>query len=160
MRAAPRFTISRTTLALLGGLLAAPAWADDAEREAFYRRASECAAAMQVDQFALVARARAGETGLRPALFDLTKLGFAYVGEAYLKGLRDPRGGEMLKAASAEQKDWPAARHKAMVAECRVEAQKVYDESGMWKILVDSKANKRVDRFLSMPPLPASAASR
>ena len=160
MRAAPRFTISRTTLALLGGLLAAPAWADDAEREAFYRRASECAAAMQVDQFALVARARAGETGLRPALFDLTKLGFAYVGEAYLKGLRDPRGGDMLKAATAAQKDWPEARHKAMVAECRVEAQKVYDESGMWKILVDSKANKRVDRFLSMPPLPASAASR
>jgi hypothetical protein len=160
MRAAPRFTIARTTLALLGGLLAVPAWAADADGEAFYHRASECAAAMQVDQFALVARARAGETGLRPALFDLTKLGFAYVGEAYLKGLRDPRGGEMLKAASAEQKDWPAARHKAMVAECRVEAQKIYDESGMWKILVDNKANKRVDRFLAMPPLPASAASK
>ena len=160
MRAAIRSTIARTTLALLGGFLVAPAWADDAEDEAFYRRASECAAAMQFDQFALVARARSGETGLRPALFDLTKLGFAYVGEAYLKGLRDPRGGEMLKAAAAEQKDWPAARHKAMVAECRTEAQRVYDNSGMWRMLVDSKANKRVDRFLSMPPLPASAASK
>jgi len=159
MRAAHRFTIAWTTLALLGGTLAVPARADD-ENEAFYRRASECAAAMQFDQFALVARARSGETGLRPALFDLTKLGFAYVGEAYLKGLRDPRGGEMLKAASAEQKDWPAARHQALVAECRAEAQRVYDNSGMWKILVDNKANKRVDRFLSMPPLPASAASR
>ena len=158
MRAAHRFTIAWTTLALLGGTLAVPARADD-ENEAFYRRASECAAAMQFDQFALVARARSGETGLRPALFDLTKLGFAYVGEAYLKGLRDPRGGEMLKAASAEQKDWPAARHQALVAECRAEAQRVYDNSGMWKILVDNKANKRVDRFLSMPPLPASSAS-
>ena len=160
MRAAHRLTIAGTTLALLGATLSVPARADDAENEAFYRRASECAAAMQFDQFALVARARSGETGLRPPLLELTKLGFAYVGEAYLKGLRDPRGGEMLKAASAEQKDWPAARHKAMVAECRAEAQKVYDNSGMWRILVDNKASKRVDRFLSMPPLPASSASR
>jgi hypothetical protein len=114
---------------------------------------------MQVDQYALVARARAGDKSVRPALFDITKLGFAYVGEAYLKGLRDPRGGQMLKDATAEQKDWPAARHTAMVGECRAEAQRIYDDSGMWKILVDNKANKRVDRFMSMGPLPASSAS-
>ena len=46
-----------------------------------------------------------------------------------------------------------------MVTECRAEAQKLYDDSGMWKLLVDNKANKRVDRFLSMPPLAASSAS-
>jgi hypothetical protein len=96
---------------------------------------------------------------VRPALFDVTKLGFAYVGEAWLKGLRDPRATNMLKAATAAQKDWPAARHAALVTECRAEAQKVYDGSGMWKVLVDNKANKRVDRFLSMPPLPASGAA-
>ena len=158
MLLAHRFTIAGLTLALLGGLVT-PAMADDAQDEAFYHRASECAAAMQFDQFALVARARSGDTTVRPALFEITKLGFAYVGEAYLKGLRDPRGGQMLKAATAEQKDWPAARHAALVSECRAEAQKVYDDSGMWKMLVDNKANKRVDRFLSMPPLPASAAS-
>ena len=147
-------------LALAGCALAGAAAASDAEDEAFYQRASTCAAAMQVDQFALVARARAGETDLRPKLFDLTKLGFAYVGEAYLKGLRDPRGSDMLKAATAEQKDWPAARHAALVAECRVEAQKVYDNAGLWRWPIDNKANKRVDRFLSMPALPASSASR
>ena len=114
---------------------------------------------MQFDQLALVAKARAGDKSVRPQLLELTRLGFAYVGEAYLKGLRDPRGGDMLKAATAEQKDWPAARHKALVAACRVEAQKVYDNAGMWQWAVDSKASKRVDRFLSMPPLPASAAS-
>ena len=158
MHLAHRITIA--ALALLGGLGAASARAGDAADEAFYQRASDCAAAMQIDQFALVARARQGEPNLRPALLELTKLGFAYVGEAYLKGLRDPRGSNMLKAATAQQKDWPAARHQALVAECRVEAQKVYDNSGMWKLLVDNKANKRVDRFLSMPPLPASTASR
>ena len=147
-------------LALAGCGFAGAAAATDAEDEAFYQRASTCAAAMQVDQFALVARARAGEKDLRPQLVELTKLGFAYVGEAYLKGLRDPRGADMLKAATAAQKDWPAARHAALVAECRVEAQKVYDNAGFWKWPLDSKANKRVDRFLSMPPLPASAASK
>jgi len=161
MHAAHRFTLAVFLPALLGGLAAPPARADDAADEAFYQRASDCAAALQVDQLALVARARSGEKdAVRPALFEITKLGFAYVGEAYLKGLRDPRGAEMLKASTAVQKDWPAAKHAAMVAQCRAEAQKVYDESGLWKRLVDNRANKRVDRFLSMPPLPASGASR
>ena len=160
MSASPRSAIAATALALLGSLPAAPARAGDAADEAFYQRASDCAAALQFDQMALVARARSGEKDIRPALLDVTRLGFAYVGEAYLKGLRDPRGGEMLKAATAQQKDWPAARHKALVAECRVEAQRVYDNAGIWRWAVDNKANKRVDRFLSMPPLPASTASR
>lgn len=159
MHLAPRLTVAGTTLALLATVLATPAAASDADDEAFYQRASTCAAAMQFDQLALVARARSGDTSVRPALFELTKLGFAYVGEAYLKGLRDPRGGQMLKAATTEQKDWPAARRAALVAECRSEAQKVYDNAGMWQWAVDNKANKRVDRFLSMPPLAASAAS-
>ena len=157
MLLAYRFKNASMALALLGGLLAAPARAADAEDEAFYQRASVCAAAMQYDQLALVARARTGDKSVRPALFELTKLGFAYVGEAYLKGLRDPRGTNMLKEQMAVQKDWPAARHAALVSECRAEAQKVYDNSGMWKMLVDNKANKRVDRFLSMPPLPAAS---
>ena len=153
-------TASRSlALALAVAALAGQAKAADPD-EAFYQRASTCAAAMQFDQFALVERTRQGEQGLRPQLLDLTKLGFAYVGEAYLKGLRDPRGSDMLKAATAEQKDWPVARHKALVAECRVEAQKVYDDAGMWQWAVDNKAKKRVDRFLSMPAIPASAASK
>lgn len=153
-------TASRSlALALAIAAIAGQAHAADAD-EAFYQRASTCAAAMQFDQLALVQRTLAGEQGLRPQLLDLTKLGFAYVGEAYLKGLRDPRGSDMLKAATAEQKDWPAAKHKALVAECRVEAQKVYDDAGMWQWAVDNKAKKRVDRFLSMPATPASPASK
>ena len=159
MLLAYRFKTASMALALLGGSLAAPARAADAEDEAFYQRASECVAAMQVDQYALVARARAGDTSVRPALFEVTKLGFAYVGEAWLKGLRDPRATSMLKAATAAQKDWPASRRAALVSQCRAEAQKVYDDSGMWKPLVDNKARKRVDRFLSMPPLPAASAA-
>jgi len=150
----------RLALAAFAAVLAGPAAATSAEDEAFYQRTSTCAAALQVDQFALVARARAGATDVRPALLQITKLGFAYVGEAYLKGLRDPRATDMLKAASAEQKNWPEARHVALVAQCRAEAQKVYDDAGLWQMALDRMANKRVNRFLSMPPLPASSASR
>ena len=160
MHPATRFPIATTALALLGGVFATPAAASDAEDEAFYQRASACAAALQFDQLALVAKARSGATDVRPELLQLTRLGFAYVGEAYLKGLRDPRGSNMLKAAPAEQKSWPAARHAALVAECRAEAQAVYDNAGFWRWAIDNKAGKRVDRFLSMPPLPASSASR
>jgi hypothetical protein len=154
-----RFAVALVALAALAA--SGAAHAQDAPDEAFYQRAATCAAAMQFDQLALVAKARAGTPGLRPELLTLTRLGFAYVGTAYLKGLRDPRGSDMLKAASAEQKGWPAARHTALVAECRVEAQKVYDDAGsMSRWLVDKKSVKRVDRFLSMPAAPASAANR
>jgi hypothetical protein len=142
-------------------VLCGPAAASSDDDEAFFQRAATCAAALQFDQLALVARARAGATDVRPELLHLTKLGFAYVGTAYLHGLRDPRGSDMLKAATAEQKSWPAARHAALVSECRVEAQKVYDNAGgMWQWAVDKKAAKRVERFLSAPVAPASAASR
>ncbi len=152
---ASRALVLAATIAAIAG----QAQAADSD-EAFYQRASTCAAAMQFDQLALVQRTLAGEQGLRPQLLDLTKLGFAYVGEAYLKGLRDPRGSDMLKAATAEQKGWQEGKHKALVAQCRVEAQKVYDDAGMWQWAVDNKARKRVDRFLSMPATPASSASK
>jgi hypothetical protein len=146
-------------LALAASAGASTADASDAADEAFYQRASTCAAALQIDQIALVERVKQGETGLRPQLLDITRLGFAYVGEAYLKGLRDPRGSEMLKTATAEQKDWPEARHKVLVAQCRVEAQKVYDNAGIWQWAVDNKARKRVDRFLSSLPAPAASST-
>ena len=155
----PGVSLFTAALALCASTLAGHAAAADSDDEAFYQRASACAAAMQFDQLALVGKARAGATDVRPELLELTKLGFAYVGEAYLKGLRDPRGSDMLKAATAEQKSWPEARHKALVAQCRVEAKKVYDNAGMWQWAVDNKARKRVDRFLSAPAPAASTAA-
>ena len=88
---------------------------------------------MQFDQYALVARARAGDKSVRPALFDITRLGFAYVGEAYLKGLRDPRGGQMLKDATAEQKDWPADRKAASTSPNRASARRKRSAGSLWR---------------------------
>jgi len=166
MHPAPRLTSLSSfvprglALVALAWTLAGPAAAADDTDEAFYQRAATCAAAMQVDQLALAYKARAGDQEAHAQLLQLTRLGFAYVGTAYLHGLRDPRGSDMLKAATAEQKSWPAARHTALAAECHVEAQKVYDNAGgMWQWAIDKKAKSRVDRFLSAPT-PASSASR
>ena len=127
--------------------------------EAFYQRAAVCAAALQTDQLALAARAKAGELDLKPQLQQITKLGFTYVGTAYLRGLRDPRADNMLKAQVAEQKSWDAARHEKVVGECRVEAQGLFDNaSSMEQWLVTNRANKRVDKFLgTMNPAPAAS---
>ena len=86
----PNGCAALAAVALLAASIGAQA--QDDPDEAFYQRAATCAAAMQFDQLSLVARARAGTPGLRPELLTLTKLGFAYVGTAYLRGLRDPRG--------------------------------------------------------------------
>jgi hypothetical protein len=159
LHACSRFAVLAAILCGAGSAAAQGTAAADPD-EAFYQRAATCAAAMQVDQLALVARIRAGAPDLRPELLRLTQLGFAYVGTAYLKGLRDPRGDQMLKAAQAEQKSWPAARHAALVSECRVEAEKVYgDASSMEQWFVDKKAGKRVDKFLA-DSNPAASAGR
>jgi hypothetical protein len=150
-------TIAGAVLAVL----AAGARAQPADDEAFYQRAATCAAALEVDQLALVARARAGEPDLRPRIVHLTQAGFAYVGTAYKRGLRDPRADEMLKAARAEQKGWDAARHAKVAAECLAEGDALYQgASSIEQWLVTNKVNKRVDRFLnsSKPPAHAPAA--
>ena len=131
--------------------------------EAFFQRAATCAAAMEIDQQILVARARGGTPGLRPELVQLTQLGFAYVGSAYLRGLRNPRGDAMLAAARVEEHTRAAADHVKLVATCRTEAAVLlYEATSLEQWLVNNRAEARVDRYLaaSRPATPESAASR
>ncbi len=141
--------------------LAAHAQTVPTDDEAFYQRAAVCAAAMEVDQLALANRLRAGDTSARPPLVDITKLGFSYVGEAYLRGLRNPRADEMLKAQRLEVKTWDAPRREKTVGECRVEAQSIFDgANGLTQSLLMNRVNKRVDKFLAQKaPASAPAAS-
>jgi hypothetical protein len=141
-------------------IVAAGARAQPAGDEAFYERAATCAAALEVDQLALVARARAGEPDLRPRIVHITQAGFAYVGTAYKRGLRDPRADDMLKAARAEQKGWDAARHAKVAAECLAEGESLYNgASSIEQWLVTNKVNKRVDRFLNSAPAAPHASA-
>jgi hypothetical protein len=130
--------------------------------EAFFHRAASCAAALEIDQQAMVARARAGAIGLRPALVDVTRLGFAYVGSAYLRGLRNPRGDELLAAARRDELARPADAHAAIVTACRAEASALFDAAtALERWLVSQRAESRVDRYLaraaSAPSAPAAS---
>jgi hypothetical protein len=140
--------------------LAARAQTVPSDDEAFYQRAAVCAAAMEVDQLALAERVKAGDASVRPALVDITKLGFSYVGEAYLKGLRNPRGDQMLAAERAEVRAWDPARRAKTVGECRVEAQSIFDGANrLTQALLMNRVNKRVERFLKRPATAASAVA-
>lgn len=157
---------ARLALALLSLALAAPLAARAADGpapdgdEAFYQRAADCAASMEIDQLALVARARAGEKALRPQIVQLTADGFAYVGTAFKRGLRNPRADRMLAAALGEQKGWDWPRHEKLSAQCTREARALYDNaSSLERWLVDRKAAKRVDRYLSSPNAPPNPAA-
>ena len=153
-RGCPRAVLAAAALAIT----AAGARAQPADDEAFYQRAATCAAALEVDQLALVARARSGEPDLRPRIVRITQAGFAYVGTAYKRGLRDPRADEMLKAARVEQKGWDAGRHAKVAGECLAEGEALYnDASSIEQWLVTNKVNKRVDRFLKSASPPAHA---
>ncbi len=128
--------------------------------EAFYQRAAVCAAAMEVDQLALVMRVRAGDAAARAPLVDITRLGFSYVGEAYLRGMRNPRADDMLKAERIEVRTWDDARREKTVGECRVEAQAIYDSANaLTQSLLMNRVNKRVDKFISSPNPPPGAPS-
>ena len=159
LRRAP-FACAVALLAAMAAPLAAQAQVVPTDDEAFYQRAATCAAAMEVDQLALVMRARAGDASARAPLVDLTKLGFSYVGEAYLRGLRNPRGDQMLKAQRVEVRTWDDARREKTVGECRVEAQSVFDgANSLTQALLMNRVNRRVDKFLSSPNPPPGAPS-
>ena len=160
----PRLTLAAApALAFLSALVipvAARAQVVPADDEAFYQRAATCAAAREVDQLALALRARAGDAGARPPLVEITKLGFSYVGEAYLRGLRQPRADNMLKAQRIEVKSWDVARREKTVGECRIEAQSIFDgANGLTQALLMNRVNKRVDKFIAQKPPAAASAS-
>ncbi len=155
----PRLAIAAALASALAAPLAAHAQVAPTDDEAFYQRAATCAAAMEVDQLALAMRLRAGEAAVRPPLVEITKLGFSYVGEAYLRGLSQKRGEAMLKAQEIEVKSWDTARREKTIGECRVEAQSIFDgANGLTQALLMHRVNKRVDKFLTQK-MPAAAPS-
>jgi hypothetical protein len=125
---------------------------DDDPSAAFALRAATCAAALEIDQRALVERARAGAFGLREEIVHVSVLGFTFVGVAYQRGLRNPRAQALLDAARIEQKALAPARHEVVVAGCRTEAAALFDgATALERWLLTNRANARVDKFLAAP---------
>lgn len=119
---------------------------DDA---AFHRRAASCVAVMKGDVERLVPRFRAGEAALRPDLERLTAQGYAFIGTAYLRGLRKAEADRMLEAAEAEQRLQAPDALRALSSACQAEgAALLANANGLERALVNNRARARVDKLL------------
>jgi hypothetical protein len=135
-----------TTLALLLAAPAVPA-ADDTP---FYRRAASCVAVLERDAVELAGRYKAGERSVKPGLVRLTEQGFAFIGRAYLRGLRKPEADKLIDEAKATQKAMPPEALAQLSTGCRTEGAKLYaDASGLEQMIVSNRAKSRVDKLLA-----------
>lgn len=131
--------------------LASPARADDAD-EAYYRRASTCAAALKREVVALKDRYLRGETGLRGEIQRLTEQSFTFVGIAYKRGLRNPRADQLLDEAERAQQRLSPAALRGLSADCQAEGAKLLSDSNVIeRALVRNRAKARVEQLLAPP---------
>ena len=134
-----------TLLLLAGG----PAQAAP-EDAAFYRRAASCVAVLERDAVALAGRHKAGERGVKATLVKVTEQGFAFIGKAYLRGLRKAEADRLVDEAEAEQKGMPPEALAQLSAGCQAEGAKLYaNANGLEQALVTNRAKARVDKLLA-----------
>lgn len=132
-------------------LAASPAQAAP-EDAPFYRRAASCVAVLERDALALAGRHKAGERGLKPTLVKLTEQGFAFIGKAYLRGLRKAEADRLVDEAEAEQKGMAPEALAQLSAACQAEGAKLYaSANGLEQALVTNRAKARVDKLLARP---------
>lgn len=134
-----------TLLLLAGG--PAQAAPEDAP---FYRRAASCVAVLERDAVTLAGRYKAGERGVKTTLVKLTEQGFAFIGKAYLRGLRKAEADRLVGEAEAEQKGMPPEALSQLSAGCQAEGAKLYaNANGLEQALVTNRAKARVDKLLA-----------
>lgn len=118
----------------------------------FYRRASQCAAVLKSDVERRSAQPAAAQAQ-RARLLQETEAAFAFVGEAYRRGLRKPEADAMLDAASREQAGWRDAQRQTLLQACLGEARVLLDEANaVERLLVRRTARHRVDKLLAPDP--------
>lgn len=127
----------------------AAAAADDA---AFYRRAASCVAVLERDAKALAGRYQAGERALKPALVKVTEQGFAFVGRAYLRGLRKAEADKLTAEARLAQQGLSADSLQQLSSGCQAEGARLYQDANMLEqAVVTNRAKARVDALLAPP---------
>ena len=141
-------------MAALGALLMASAWpsqaAPSAEDAQFYRRAASCVVVMERDALQLAGRYQAGDRDVKPSLVKLTVNGFAFVGRAYLRGLREAEANRLKAEAAVTQKTLAFDELEQLSSSCQAEGAQLYaDANGLERALVSNRAKARVDKLLA-----------
>ena len=130
---------------------AASAHAAAAEADAvFFKRAASCVAVLERDATEMATRYKAGERSVKPGLVRLTEQGFAFVGRAYLRGLRKAEADKLIDEAKAAQKLMAADALLQLSTGCRAEGAKLYaDANGFEQMIVSNRAKARVEKLLA-----------
>lgn len=123
--------------------------AESTDDAVFHQRAAACVAVMKSDVERLVPRFRAGEAALRPDLERLTAQGYAFIGTAYLRGLRKAEADRMLAQAEAQQRQQAPEALRLLSTACQAEgAALLANANGLERALVNNRARARVDKLL------------
>jgi len=127
-----------------------PTRATSADDAPFYRRAASCVAVLESDAKALAGRYQAGERTLKPSLVKMTEQGFAFIGRAYIRGLRKTEADRLTAEASAQQKGMPPEALQQLSSSCQAEGAQLYaDANPIEQSLVSNRARARVDKLLA-----------
>jgi|KBSMisStaDraftv2_1062788.scaffolds.fasta_scaffold88312_2 hypothetical protein len=112
------------------------------------QHSAECVAALEADAEAMAAQYRSGRTEVEPELVRRVQQGFAFIGTAYLQGVRDAEADRLLKAAQAAQKEMPSADLVTRQAACRTEGTRLLEKANaIEREFVTEAARRRVDRM-------------
>jgi hypothetical protein len=111
-------------------------------------RAAACVAALKLRADALGARLPK-EPRVEPELVAVLEQGFAFIGDAYLHGMRDKaRADALLAQAEQAQKSLTPPQMAERQAGCQAEALRLLkDASPFGRLVVSHQARKRVDRI-------------
>lgn len=111
-------------------------------------RAAACVAALKVRADSLGTRLPR-EPRVEPELTTVLEHGFAFIGDAYLNGMRDKaRADAMLAQAEKAQKSLTPAQLAERQASCQAEgARLLKDASPFGRMVVSHQARKRVERI-------------
>jgi hypothetical protein len=128
--------------AALAAALSLPAWAGGPSAE----HSAACVAALQVEAEAMADALRHGQTEVESELVRRVQQGFAFIGTAYLQGIRDVEANRLLKAAEDAQQLLPATELAARQAACRSEGTRLLEEANpLERAFVMKAAQRRVD---------------
>jgi len=113
------------------------------------QRAALCVAALKLRADTLAAQLNPKEPQVEAELTRVLEHGFAFIGDAYLHGLRDKdKADAMLKAAEQAQVGLPPAQMAQRQAGCQAEAQRLLVEAGaIGRLVVAHAAKKRLARL-------------
>lgn len=91
---------------------------------------------------------RNGRTDIEPELVRRVQEGFAFIGTAYLNGLREEEANRLLKAAEKAQETLPPAELAARQAACRAEGARLLENANVLeRAFVMKAAQRRVDKL-------------